>query len=173
MAFVDENGDRQAIAKVRYSHDAMIDVLVARPMVSQREVARHFGFTEGWVSQVFASDAFKKRFAERRDMLVDPLITANLTQLFEGLGRQSISVLQENLEVNPNADVALKALEIVRKGLSMGAADKQPLVQNFVAVVPPKSDNYEAWAAAYSPAPPPGGSSTIEGTPTEKVVEGE
>lgn len=151
MAYED---GKNAIAEVGYSHDAMIDVLVARPMATQREIARHFGYTESWVSQVFASDSFKKRFAERRDALVDPMITKSLEHLFEGVGRLSLSIVQEKLETTRDAEYALKALEVTRKGLGLGNKDTRPLVQNFVAVVPQKAATYEDWMVNHSPRPP-------------------
>jgi hypothetical protein len=141
-----------AVAEVRYSHEAMIDVLIARPMATQREVARHFGYTEAWVSQVMASDSFKKRFAERRDTLVDPMITKSLEHLFEGVGRLSLAIVEEKLEATRDPDLAIKAMEITRKGLGLGVRDSNVTVQNFVAVVPAKAASYEDWVGVHRPA---------------------
>jgi hypothetical protein len=162
-------GDR-ALVRPKYTHEAMIDVLIARPMVSQREIARHFGYTESWVSQVMASDSFKKLFAEKRSALVDPMIAQNLEMLFEGVGRMSLSVISEKLETTRDSELALKALEITRKGLGMGVKDNRPLVQNFVAMLPPKSGTYEEWVGQYAP---PGASSRGGTLDSEVVVGGE
>ena len=40
---------RQVIKKLSYTHDAMIDHLVANPAISQGQLAGLFGFTQGWV----------------------------------------------------------------------------------------------------------------------------
>jgi hypothetical protein len=166
-------GTIMPIDKVSYSHDSMIDVLIARPMVTQREVARHFGYTESWISQVMSSDSFKKRFAERRDGLVDPMITKNLEHLFEGVGRLSLSVISENLEASRNPDLAIRALEITRKGLGLGNRDNRPLIQNFVAMLPPKAESYAEWIGGYAPPSAQPQDSSVASRTSGSLIEGD
>ena len=35
-----------SIARVKYSHDAMIDLIIANPMIPQGQIAQHFGYTQ-------------------------------------------------------------------------------------------------------------------------------
>lgn len=113
----------QAVAKVSYSHDKMIDLIVANPRVKQGSLAAYFGYTEGWVSRVMSSDAFKLRMAQRRIQLVDPLITATLEERFSALALRGLEVMQEKLDqptdLVPFRDAAA-AVELGSKGLAIG-----------------------------------------------------
>lgn len=118
-----------AIQKVRYSHDAMIDRIVANPWVMQKELAAVFGYTEGWVSQVIASDAFQSRLAERKEEIVDPVMRATLEEQFKGLVARSLEILRQKLD-RPASQVpdklALRAVELGAKALGMGVAPPPP-----------------------------------------------
>lgn len=143
------------IAKVSYTHDAMIDLIIGNPHISQGQIARHFGYTQGWISQVFSSDSFKKRLAERKADLVDPTIVASVEAEFESLTRLSVRIVRENLERNENAQFALDAMAVASKALGFGArpsAVGAQIQNNVVVVVPPKSASSEDWARDYQPA---------------------
>lgn len=161
---------KQAIQKVRYSHDAMIDMIVGNPWISQGELAENFGYTEGWVSQVIASDAFQARLAQRKDALIDPHIRATLEERFKGLVARSLDILMAKLE-RPAKDIpdelALKALEVASKAAGYGA--KGPgvvLQQNFVALVPQKAVSSAAWAEQLGV-----GGSPVVHSPSAKVAQ--
>ena len=62
---------KDAIARVKYTHDAMIDLIVAQPGVKQGEIAKYFGYTQAWVSRIMNSDAFLARLAQRKADLVE------------------------------------------------------------------------------------------------------
>lgn len=121
----------QAIAKVRYSHDAMIDAIVMNPAVSQNELAAMFGYTPAWVSLVMSSDAFKERLEARRAELVDPTIRATLEERFKALVTRSLEVLQEKLSQPTTAipdNLALRAAELGAKALAIGGNAPPPAV---------------------------------------------
>ena len=82
--------ERATLGKIRYTHDAMIDLVIANPWISQNEIAERFGYSVPWVSIVFSSDAFKNRLEERRGEVVDPVIRASLKERFEALDRKSV-----------------------------------------------------------------------------------
>lgn len=149
---------RQAIQKVRYSHDAMIDMIVANPWISQGELARNFGYTEGWVSQVIASDAFQARLAERKNELVDPHLRATIEERFKGLVVRSIEILMRKLEepaTKISDELAIKALEVASRAAGYGAKNTQVAVQqNFVVQVPAKSASSADWEKAYGSGGP-------------------
>lgn len=113
----------QAVAKIRYSHDAMIDQIIAAPAISQGQLAAMFGYTQAWVSQIIATDAFQARLAERKDELVDPAIRASIEERFRALVQRSLEVLQQKLS-KPADEVsdmlALKASELGAKALGIG-----------------------------------------------------
>jgi hypothetical protein len=136
-----------AIAKMRYSHKAMVDMIVANPWISQGELARNFGYTEGWVSQVIASDAFQAYLAERKNELIDPHIRATIDERMKGLVARSIEILMRKLDDPKVSDeTALKALEIAGRAAGYGNKSAQvQLNQQFVVQVPLKHATADAW----------------------------
>lgn len=147
-----------AIKKISYTHDSMIDFIIANPWVNQGDIAKHYGYTQGWVSQVFASDAFQHRLAERKEELVDPVLRASIEEKFKALVNRSFAVLMGKLE-KPDGQVsdetALRAMEIASKALGYGARDTRSLVQNnnFVVQLPAKAGSVEEWTAQHAPFP--------------------
>jgi hypothetical protein len=140
-------GQPGALKAVRYTHDAMIDLIIANPWTKQREIAGHFGYTEGWVSQVFTSDSFQSRLAERKGELVDPAIRATIEDRFKALVAQSFEVLKRKLEApQVSDDLALGVLNGAAKALGYGARAPMQINQNFVVQVPPKSVDSATWA---------------------------
>jgi len=117
-------GQAPGIQKIRYTHDAMIDLVVANPWISQGEIAERFGYTQAWVSIVFSSDAFRNRLEERRNELVDPTIRASIKERFDALVTRSLEVLQAKLSKpaeQVSDSLALKALELGARALNVGA----------------------------------------------------
>ncbi len=145
------------IAKVNYTHDAMIDLIIARPGISQGEIAKHFGMNPGWISRVINSDAFQVRLAERKGELVDPVIVAGLEDKLRHAADLSLSRLVEKMESKPAStagDTELQVLALSTKALGMGARDRSGGNTNnvqFVVTLPPKAPSQEAWIEAHNP----------------------
>jgi hypothetical protein len=110
----------------------MIDLIIARPELSQRDIAAHFGYDEAWVSQIFSSDAFQVRLAERREQLVDPVIRESLRLRFDAMVERSLEILKEKL-AKPAEDVpdqlVLRAFELSTRAAGYGAHYDPPKVQ--------------------------------------------
>jgi hypothetical protein len=152
------------IQKLRYSHQAMIDMIIANPMIKQGEIAAAFGMTQAWISQIINSDAFQAALATRRAELINPVLVQSIEERLRGLAHQAATVVAEKLEATQNPDLAIKALEISAKALGFGARGapgSQTNVQNnFVVHIPAKQASAEEWAAAHArpaiPAKPEG-----------------
>ena len=141
-----------AIARVKYSHDAMIDLLIANPAISQNELAANFGYTVPWVSRIMNSDAFQARLALRKEELLDPVIVASIEEKFRALASKSLDVVLDKLSVTNSAELGLKALEISATALGYGARQQNLNVQpNFVVALPAKAADAGSWASAHSP----------------------
>ena len=69
-----------AIQRVKYTHDALIDMIIANPAVSQGQLATAFGYTQGWLSRVMNSDAFQARLAARKMEVVDPQLVLSIDE---------------------------------------------------------------------------------------------
>lgn len=118
-----------APAHLRYSHTAMIDLLVAHPGISQGELAAAFGYSQAWISTVMSTDLFKAALAARREEMIDPALRATLDERFKALVTRSLEVLQEKLSVPSVAipdNLALRAAEMGAKALGLGGNVSPP-----------------------------------------------
>lgn len=139
-----------AIARVKYSHDAMIDLIIANPTITQNDLAKHFGYTPAWVSRIYNSDAFLARLAVRKADLIDPSILMSVEEKFRTLVNRSLDIFQEKLEATKSADLAVKGIELATKALGYGARQANVAVQNtFVVAMPQKVEDPAAWATRY------------------------
>lgn len=141
-----------AIDRVKYTHDAMIDMLLANPVISQGELASRFGYTQAWVSRVMNSDAFQARLAERKTELVDPGLAATIDERLRAVATKSLDNVLEKLTNNPtNGDFSLKVMEVATKALGYGARQSNLQVQqNFVVALPTKAEDSTTWLAERS-----------------------
>jgi hypothetical protein len=139
-----------AISKVSYTHDAMIDVILANPKMKQGDIAKYFGYTESWVSRVMGSDAFNARLAARKTEVVDPSILASFEERIQGLANQSLAKLSEKIDMGAvSVDQNIKIFEATTKALGLGA--RQASIQqqnNYVVALPPKVETEQGWAQA-------------------------
>lgn len=135
------------IEKTSYSHDAMIDVIIAEPTISQRALAKRFERSEAWISRIIGSDAFQAALAKRRDDILDPAIVASVDERLNGLVIQSLEIITEKLESSRSVDVAFKGLEIGTKALGFGARGGGGNNQqnNFTIVLPQKAPSSQEW----------------------------
>jgi hypothetical protein len=107
--------------KVNYTHTDLIDFIIAHPGVTQRDLAARYGYTEGWVSNVMASDAWQSAMAARRSELVDPVLAATLEERFRGVTFLSLKRLEEKLSAPQVSDqVVLRAVELGAKAAGIG-----------------------------------------------------
>ncbi len=140
-AYAARGGAANALRKVRYSHDAMIDAIIENPTVSQNELAN--------------SDAFRERLAERKDELVDPRIRMSVEERIRGLADKSIEVLLEKLHETRNMNVAVRALDVAARSLGYGArASAAVQINNYVAHIPPRAADAATWVEGYASSGP-------------------
>lgn len=148
-----EDYSGRRLVRVHYSHEAVIDVIIAEPTLTQREIAQRFGRSENWMSIIMGSDSFQAALAKRRDDVTDPFLVATIEERFRGLATQSLQVLAEKLEATRNPDLALKALDISSKALGFGARQVNggaTVQNNFVVQLPEKIADSADWAAKHS-----------------------
>lgn len=113
---------RQAL--VPYSHEELIEVAIANPGWGTTSLAKHFGQTPGWISNVVASDEFQRRLDPVRSQVKQPFLTATLEERFRGLTLRSMEVLQQRLDDPKVQDATvLKAAELGIKALGLGKKD--------------------------------------------------
>lgn len=139
------------LQRVHYSHEAMIDVIIAEPTITQKELAGRFGRSMGWISIVMGSDAFQAALAKRRDDLMDPEFVATLEDRFKGLALQSLQIIAKKLEDTQSTELATKSLEISAKALGFGARGPSTVNDNrsFVVALPGKIEDANEWARTH------------------------
>ena len=148
---------RTQLKKVHYTHDALIDAIIANPEIRQRELAEIFGFTEAWISTVVCSDSFQARLAVRRNDLVGSSLLLNFNERMKRMALKSLDRLESELDKKMACDVnvALEGLKIAAKGFGFGNAaqvnlnQNQTTQQNFVVQLPGKAASAREWAEAY------------------------
>jgi hypothetical protein len=139
----------------------MIDMVLAQPWITQREIAKHFGMTESWVSVIFNSEAFREHLAQRKDEILDPVLKSTIEDRLRSTVDLSLEILQEKLREQRNGNLAVRVLEHGSRALGYGARPSTPAVtvQQYVAVVPAKALDAQSWAHEHGPA------ARIEATP--------
>lgn len=119
---------RVPVAKLSYNHEAMIDILIREPWISQNELADRFGMSASWISTIICSDLFQSKLAERREALVDPEIRMSIKTQFEGLLSRSLEVLRAKMDASPDkiADqLALQTAKMTSQSLGMGVRESK------------------------------------------------
>jgi len=123
----------QAIQRVNYSHDGMINLIIANRGISQNALAAHFGYSPSWISQVMSSDAFQARLLERAGELEDPTIRASIEDSLKGLVSRSMEILKIKLNEQDVAKIpdnlAIRTLELSTRALGYGAREQTVAVQ--------------------------------------------
>lgn len=104
------------IQRVRYTHEAIAEFLVTNPTVSQGEIAKVFGYSESWLSQVINSDAFQayyRKLAEERGAIATHTVAAKIA----GFASLALDKAMEKLEtgsserfITDSTEQALRAL---------------------------------------------------------------
>lgn len=124
-----EPAARPTLQRVRYTHEACIDMILAEPGISQDQLAAIFGYSASWMSIAINSDAFQARLAERKAEMVDPVIRASLNERLRAVTQRSLDVLLEKL-CKPSASVSdqlvVAAANLGVKGLGLGQQPASP-----------------------------------------------
>ena len=144
------------IARVRYTHDAIIDEILINPSVSQGELSKQFGFTQTWISIVVNSNAFQERLAERKGMLIDPAITATINARLDAIAKRSLDKIIERLDSPTSGSIKTHDLVAIAK---LGVGDKNVKQKNFegpqtnlyVFNLPPPASDSKTWLANANP----------------------
>ena len=131
-------GQVSAAGKTRYfkySHEDMIDFIIANPQVTQGQLAARYGYSQAWICQVMQSDAWQSMAAKRRAEIVDPVLLSTVNERFHAMTVRSIERLMEKLDAPMVSDaVVLKAVELGAKAMGIGGnAAPAPPPQDHLA----------------------------------------
>jgi hypothetical protein len=122
MAYTDADGRMvNGIKRTRYTADAMVDLIIAEPGVSQGEIASYFGYSQAWVSIMINSDAFQGKLAERKAELVDPHIVASMENRIKAVAQLSLDKVLERLAGTPEDEFLIASAKLSTSALGYGA----------------------------------------------------
>lgn len=156
------------IQKVSFTHDAIIDLLIAQPHLNQREIAAQFGYTPTGIGIIVRSDSFKARLEARKADLIDPLIKQTIEDRLMNLAHASLDVLERKLSVSDDPKLALATLEAAQKSSIFGARQNVTMQTQFVVHVPGPAASSSDWSQKFSPRATP--MPRLDDAPSEPVV---
>lgn len=141
----------QTVQKVSITHDAIIDLVIARPQLNYREIAGIFGYTPEGIGIIVRSDAFKARLQARKEVLTDPLIKQTVEDRLTGLAHASIDILADKLATSADPKLALATLETSLRASGLGARNGQTMNTQFVVNLPGPAASSSSWQQAFAP----------------------
>ena len=128
--------------KMRYGYQAVLEMIVSDPTITQGEIAEALGYTQAWVSLIINSDAFQQELRVRNDQIFNDVIIP-LRRKVEAVAHRAVEKVAEALdgdEVGPDysLNVADKFLHKLgygpQKGPAMVVAQEGPTQNNFFSV---------------------------------------
>lgn len=134
---------KQALQKTHYTHEAMIDMIIAEPWIHQNELARRFGYTASWISTAMSSDAFQMKLDARREEIVDPVMRATVKEQLGGLMMRSMEILRAKLDNHPTNvpdQLALRTLELTSRASGYGAREQTNIQVNVTQEIEDTGD---------------------------------
>lgn len=139
------------IQKVRNIHDAIIDTMIAAPTLSQGELAKQFGYTQGWMSIILNSDSFRDALKRRREEIIDPKLLATVEDRLTAVANKAMERMLERLDLSSSSisnGELTKMVEVTTKGLGLGPQSRQPVLQQnlYVIPAPQRPANSKEWA---------------------------
>lgn len=131
--------NKQQVMKVSWTHDHIVDQMIANPKITQNELAKMFGYSPPYISVVVNSDAFRERLAMRREEIIDPMLIVTVNDRFNALTVRSLEVLQEKLSGPASVvdtQLALQAASLGAKAMGVGGFSAR-----VVPVAPPPAED--------------------------------
>lgn len=117
------------IAKMRISHEMILDWLILNPERTQGDCAREFGVTEPWLSVVVNSDCFQARWKQRR-MMLDKKVTDLTTGKMQGVVQAGLERLELLVEASADPRFVLDTTDKILGRLGYGPKSSSGVVMN-------------------------------------------
>ena len=122
------------IKKVGYTHEAMINWMIENPDKFQKSAALYFGVTEGWLSKVVNSDAFRMQLSKRQEAVFTVIAAGIPEKLREATG-VSLDRLTEKLRATGDGTFILDAADTLLKASGFAPTSQRIAPQTHVGDV--------------------------------------
>jgi hypothetical protein len=114
------------IDRVSIKHEAIMDFLLAHPMIKIGDVARHFGMTAAWMSTVIHSDGFQMMLKQKQGAIFHNTVLP-IREKMLALANQGLDLLEERLPMITEGEKLAKVTSDILDKL--GYSSRQPAVQ--------------------------------------------
>lgn len=101
--------------KLNYLQEAVVDLVLQVPNVTQKELSEIFGLSTNSVSALVRSDLFMDRLAQRKQTLIDPHIMRTMNDRMHSVSMLAMAAIEKQLIEKPNAAYAMKVLAMLGK----------------------------------------------------------
>lgn len=117
------------IKHLSHTHEAIMEHMVANPEESLESVAKRFGYTQGWLSQLIHSSLFQAQLHYRQDVSFSEA-ALSVKDRISHMAHQSLKRLNERIEFGSlNNGELIDTAELALKSLGFGAPKQQPVFQ--------------------------------------------
>jgi hypothetical protein len=116
------------ITKLTAAHDAMIDMILANPRITNEELAAQFDMGHTWVATLRHTDLFKRRMEDRREAVIDPVLIASIEEKIRAVTDMAVEHILEKLATKKADELTdqflLRAAEFGAKSMGLGSGEK-------------------------------------------------
>lgn len=153
----EESNGRNAVAKLSYMHEGILNWLLQNPHKSLRECADEHGISQGWLSQLIHSDIFQAKLKERQESVFVEIAQDIPTKL-RGVADQALEKVSQILEKTEDTAVVVDIFDKALNRLGYapqkgGAQPAAPTNQQNNIFVASKEDLAAARQFLTGPAP--------------------
>lgn len=122
--YFDPESGKRVLEKLRPWHERVVDMLISRPGISQKTIAKEFQVTEAWLSTVMSTDMFQEYY-RRRSEAHSTAVTAGIVDKTQKVARAALEVVERKLanpaevsitEATAAGNMALRALGFGGRG---------------------------------------------------------
>lgn len=142
-----------ALQRLSFSHDAMVDQIIANPGIDRLTLGSMFGFSVQQTYKILASDMFRSRVLERKREIIDPTLVLSVEETLGSLLEQAAECVSQGL-IAGDRRMAVRVLDTIGRYMAgVKQAGNGPTINNYVAVVPSKAGSAVEWVNAHGPTP--------------------
>lgn len=128
------------LKSLSHTHVAIVDYMLANPQIALGDVAKHFGYTQPWLSQIIHSDAFQNMLKEKEGHVFHHTvlpIREKMTQVAHMALDKTLHLLPQETEVRTASEIAGDMLDRLGYGSKpVGPGGVQVNIQQNNMVVP-------------------------------------
>lgn len=117
------------VQKLSIKHNAIMDFMIANPEMLLGDVAKKFGVTPGWLSQLIHSSLFQAELAYKKEVMFGEL-TITIKDRITNIAHGTLNKLEQLTDAGAlSVDQTLDLAELTLKSLGFGAPKTQGQIQ--------------------------------------------